>query len=38
MMPKFVVTVAIAALMFVTSGCARKSDYDTKVGALKTGP
>ena len=36
MMPKFVVGVAIASLMFVTSGCVSKSDYDTKVGELKT--
>ena len=36
MMPKLVVGVAIASLMFVTSGCVSQSDYDTKVGELKT--
>jgi colicin import membrane protein len=36
MIPKFVVGVAIASLMFVTSGCVSKSNYDTKVAELKT--
>jgi hypothetical protein len=33
MIPKFVIA-AIASLIFVTTGCVSKSDYDTKVGEL----
>ena len=36
MMSRFVVGGAIASLLFVTSGCVSKSNYNTKVGELKT--
>ena len=35
MMRRFMVGTAIASLLFVTSGCVSKSDFDAKVDELK---
>ena len=36
LMPRFVVGLTIALLMFATSGCVSQSDFDAKVSELKT--